>query len=136
MGSSSKAGNQGIPATPRDGSAVELVGLAYAVVSWLAESHNQGPNYSGYYPHAGVQLTSGKELSWKEWSNLLKNSFESHFWIPESTKDPNLLYNKGIYRDSFGSSGGYTDNQLRPNFLITMVVVSFKLCIFTNIILD
>ncbi|CAH8641298.1 unnamed protein product [Schistosoma bovis] len=122
MGSSSKAGNQGIPATPRDGSAVELVGLAYAVVSWLAESHNQGPNYSGYYPHAGVQLTSGKELSWKEWSNLLKNSFESHFWIPESTKDPNLLYNKGIYRDSFGSSGGYTDNQLRPNFLITMVV--------------
>lgn len=122
MGSSSKAGNQGIPATPRDGSAVELVGLAYAVVSWLAESHNQGPNYAGYYPHAGVQLATGKELSWKEWSNMLKNSFESHFWIPESTKDPNLLYNKGIYRDSVGSSGGYTDNQLRPNFLITMVV--------------
>ncbi|CAH8590703.1 unnamed protein product [Schistosoma turkestanicum] len=122
MGSSAKAGNQGIPATPRDGSAVELVGLAYAVVSWLAESHNRGRNHSGYYPHGGVQLTSGKELQWEEWSNLLKSSFESHFWIPEGTKDPNLLYNKGIYRDSVGSSGGYTDNQLRPNFLITMVV--------------
>ncbi|KAK4475741.1 hypothetical protein MN116_001003 [Schistosoma mekongi] len=124
MGSSAKAGNQGIPATPRDGSAVELVGLAYAVVSWLEHSHNQGQNNSNNYPHSGVQLASGKQFSWKEWSNLLKNSFESHFWIPDNTEDPNLLYNKGIYRDSVGSSGGYTDNQLRPNFLVTMVVAS------------
>nr|CAH8871998.1 unnamed protein product [Trichobilharzia regenti] len=122
MGSSAKAGNKGIPATPRDGSAVELVGLAYAVVSWLEKAHNQEKTHANYYPHLGVKLQSNKEFSWKEWSNLLKNSFESYFWIPDNTNDPSLVYNKGIYRDSVGSSAGYTDNQLRPNFFITMVV--------------
>ncbi|CAH8635836.1 unnamed protein product [Heterobilharzia americana] len=124
MGSSLKAGNQGIPATPRDGSAVELVGLAYAVVSWLEKSHSQEKTHYSHYPYAGAKLQSGKELSWKEWTSLLKNSFEAHFWIPQNTEDPSLAYNRGIYRDSVDSSGGYTDNQLRPNFLVTMVVAS------------
>lgn len=42
MGSSERAGTRGRPATPRDGSAVELVGLCYAVVAWLAEEHRHG----------------------------------------------------------------------------------------------
>lgn len=41
MGSSQRAGNRGRPATPRDGSAVELVGLCHAVVTWLAREHAQ-----------------------------------------------------------------------------------------------
>ncbi|VEL14989.1 unnamed protein product [Protopolystoma xenopodis] len=56
MGSSESAGNKGLPATPRDGAAVELVGLAYAVVTWLAKAHH-GNEY--YYPHAGVKLANG-----------------------------------------------------------------------------
>lgn len=42
MGSSEKAGNRGKPATPRDGSAVELVGLCYSVLVWLDGLHSRG----------------------------------------------------------------------------------------------
>ncbi|TGZ58141.1 hypothetical protein CRM22_009755 [Opisthorchis felineus] len=123
MGSSDKARNRGIPATPRDGSAVELVGLAYAVIDWLQKCHRVADGKNAfYYPHSGVQLPDGKFFTWTDWANRLNQSFEPAFWIPSDTTDPSLEYNRGIYRDSVGSSAGYTDNQLRPNFLVTMVV--------------
>lgn len=46
MGSSLKAGNQGYPSTPRDGSAVELVGLQYAVLRFMQKMYEDG--YSNY----------------------------------------------------------------------------------------
>lgn len=49
MGSSDTAGTRGKPATPRDGSAVELVGLCKAAVRFLAHMHK-----AGHFPHAGV----------------------------------------------------------------------------------
>ncbi|KAA3676438.1 glycogen debranching enzyme [Paragonimus westermani] len=123
MGSSDTARNRGIPATPRDGSAVELVGLAYAVIDWLNKANKNEDNANAsYYPYAGVQLPNGKFFTWSDWLSRLRESFEPAFWIPPDTTDPTLTYNRGIYRDSVGSSAGYTDNQLRPNFLVTMVL--------------
>ena len=52
MGSSENSGNKGKPATPRDGSAVELVGLSRATVGWLARLHKDGK-----YPYEGVTKT-------------------------------------------------------------------------------
>ena len=52
MGSSERAGTKGRPATPRDGSAVELVGLCRATLGWLAALHADGK-----YPYEGVAKT-------------------------------------------------------------------------------
>lgn len=49
MGSSEKAGNKGWPATPRDGAAVELQGLCFAVVQKLEELYQKK-----LYPYEGV----------------------------------------------------------------------------------
>ena len=56
MGSSSRAGNKGVPATPRDGSAVELVGISRCVLAWLIKA-----NALGKYPYAGVDDIHGAE---------------------------------------------------------------------------
>jgi glycogen debranching enzyme len=50
MGSSEKAGTRGRPATPRDGSAVELVGLCKAALKFLSNLYQQGR-----YPHNSVE---------------------------------------------------------------------------------
>jgi glycogen debranching enzyme len=50
MGSSEKAGNRGKPATPRDGSAVELVGLSKGALKWLAKLHSEDR-----FPHGSVR---------------------------------------------------------------------------------
>ncbi|XP_050313135.1 glycogen debranching enzyme isoform X2 [Anthonomus grandis grandis] len=124
MGSSDKAGNRGKPATPRDGSAVELIGLSKAAVSWLAKLHGEGK-----YPYDGVQRThkNGAVTKWtfKEWADKIQQNFEKKFWIaPKPTAEeprPDLINKKSIYKDCFGSSQPWTDYQLRCNFPIAMV---------------
>lgn len=126
MGSSDKAGNRGKPATPRDGSAVELIGLSKAVVTWLDKLYNQKQ-----YPYSGVQRThkNGSVTKWsfKEWSNKIQANFEKHFWVDSTPTDgeirPDLINKRGIYKDSYGSSQGFPDFQLRCNFPIAMAVV-------------
>ncbi|CAG9856411.1 unnamed protein product [Phyllotreta striolata] len=124
MGSSDKAGNRGKPATPRDGSAVELIGLSKSVITWLGKLHD-----AKQYPYKGVERVgrNGAITSWtfKEWAQKIQNNFEKCFWVNSTPVDGeirrDLINKRGVYKDSFGSSGEYTDFQLRCNFPIAMV---------------
>jgi glycogen debranching enzyme len=51
QGESPKAGNKGLPGTPRDGAPVEITGLLKSALRWLAElsAKNQ-------FPHKGVEF--------------------------------------------------------------------------------
>jgi glycogen debranching enzyme len=122
MGSSSKAGNRGKPATPRDGSAIELVGLCASVTRWLGELHERNE-----YPHKGVKRDSkGDSVTYKQWANLICANFEKYFWIdPLKLSDkirPDLINRRGIYKDSVSATMPWTDYQLRPNFPIALAV--------------
>lgn len=126
MGGSAKAGNKGHPATPRDGSAVELVGLCYESVSWLHELHT-----AGGFPHSGVvRKSDGFAWTWKQWADTIKHNFERCFWIPEheheyfdsNVTDAKLIAQRGIYKDSFKASTPWADYQFRPNFCVALAV--------------
>ncbi|XP_063921993.1 glycogen debranching enzyme [Zophobas morio] len=125
MGSSDKAGIRGKPATPRDGSAIELIGLSKSVITWLA-----GLSAKGAYPHSGVERTgkNGVVTKWtfEEWATKIQNNFEKYFWVNTTPTDgeirPDLVNKRGIYKDCYGASQEWTDFQLRCNFPIAMVV--------------
>ncbi|XP_033960867.1 glycogen debranching enzyme isoform X2 [Pseudochaenichthys georgianus] len=125
MGESEKAKNKGMPASPRDGAAVEIVGLSKSAVRWVVELH-----VKGVFPYDGAKVhRDGKEefLSYSQWNQQLQQTFEAGFWVSGDPGDPNekhadLVHKKGIYKDSYGASSAWCDYQLRPNFTIAMVV--------------
>lgn len=51
MGSSGKAGNEGIPATSRNGAPIELTALMKHCLDFVHEA-----SASGHYPHKGVDI--------------------------------------------------------------------------------
>ena len=115
MGSSSKAGNRGVPSSPRDGSAVELVGLSFSVISWINTLKEQN-----IWPYEGV--TYEKEFwSWKDWSDKIAANFENQFFISLNT-DYYLINRREIYKDTVGASEEWQDYQLRPNFVIALAL--------------
>ncbi|VVC95830.1 unnamed protein product, partial [Leptidea sinapis] len=125
MGSSERAGNRGRPATPRDGSAVELVALAYSTAAWLAAEHR-----AARYPHPGLARRHRdggvSAWTWPQWAERVRRSFERHFWVPPapSAADarPDLVHRRAIYKDSHGASQPWADYQLRCNFPVAMAV--------------
>ncbi|XP_029313638.1 glycogen debranching enzyme-like [Cottoperca gobio] len=125
MGESEKAHNKGIPATPRDGSAVEIVGLCKSTVRWLVKLHN-----SGHFPYAAVNIRregQTSSVSYVKWDLKIQENFEKKFYISHDRQDsegkqPELVHKKGIYKDSFRSSSPWCDYQLRTNFPIAMTV--------------
>ena len=94
----------------RDGSAVEIVGLSWAVVSGLARL---GP---AVYRHQEVPVFG----SLAAWADTIRENFERQFWVggaagAEVEPRPDYVNTTGIYKDSVGSGHGWTDYQLRPN---------------------
>ncbi len=102
MGSSDKAGNRGVPATPRDGCAIEIVGLLKSSLRWLAEMHDDG-----LFAHKGVSLELARQnhLSWEEWSKLIEANFTRLFYVPLDSAqdhqyaiDSSMVHRRGIYK--------------------------------------
>ncbi|KAH7097576.1 glycoside hydrolase family 13 protein [Auriculariales sp. MPI-PUGE-AT-0066] len=130
-GSSSKAGNDGLPGSPRDGAPVEIQGLLKSTVRWLARLSS-----SGQFPVNGVNaIVDGQEkfVSFQDWNDLLQNNFERCFYIPKSSDaaqdaqhevTTGYVNRRGIYKDVRGSGAGreYADYRLRPNFSVAMTV--------------
>uniref|UniRef100_A0A4W6G6Q2 Glycogen debranching enzyme n=1 Tax=Lates calcarifer TaxID=8187 RepID=A0A4W6G6Q2_LATCA len=119
MGESERARNKGMPATPRDGAAVEIVGLSKSTVRWVVELHA-----TGLFPYDGVKSCLSRTPSG---TSSCSSAFEAGFWVSGDPNDPNekhpdLVHKKGIYKDSYGASSPWCDYQLRPNFTIAMVV--------------
>lgn len=123
MGDSEKARIKGLPATPRDGAAVEITGLLKSCVRWLSELHRAGKFFEG------VDLGNGKQLKYREWNDLIQENFERCYFIPSKSEedkyfevDSELIQTRGIYKDTFKSSIRETDYQHRPNVFIAMTV--------------
>lgn len=96
MGSSGKARNKGVPSTPRDGSAVELVGLQASVLRFLEKCSD--------YPQKSVErknFNTGELTTWtfKEWAEKIEQNFEKHFFVDESDTSPSV-HKKKIYKDT------------------------------------
>ncbi|KAJ1553809.1 hypothetical protein HK096_006327, partial [Nowakowskiella sp. JEL0078] len=102
MGDSEKAGIRGLPATPRDGSAIELVALVKSALRWI--TNDVDGKIKDTWPWKGVEL---------------KDKSDDHkYFIPK----PELVNRRGIYKDSVSATLEYQDYQLRPNLFIAMVV--------------
>lgn len=126
MGESEKAGSKGVPGTPRDGAAVEITGLVYSALKWVATLHDESK-----FKYGGVTTSDAEKkiISFSEWSELIKANFERCFYVPQSSKDdgeydvnPSIINRRGIYKDLYRSGKEYEDYQLRCNFPIAMTV--------------
>jgi glycogen debranching enzyme len=124
MGESEKAGNKGVPGTPRDGAAVEITGLLYSALTWVGEL-----NASGLYEHTGVNIGDGKSITFTDWASQIKRNFERCYYVPVNADedgqhdvDSSLVNRRGVYKDLYRSGKPYEDYQLRANFPIAMAV--------------
>ena len=124
MGESEKAGSKGIPGTPRDGAAVEITGLTYSTLVWVAQLQAQGK-----YSYSGVKTSTGQDISFVTWAEKIQKNFERCYYIPlDSSEDKDydvntaIVNRRGIYKDLYKSGKEYEDYQLRPNFPIAMTV--------------
>lgn len=125
MGESVRAGSEGVPGTPRDGAAIEIIGLLKSCLRWVNDTRRSG----GYAFPETVTTQHGDKVSTEEWEELVQNSFEKAFWIPVDSADDknydidsNLVNRRGIYKDLYRTGKPYEDYQLRANFPIAIVV--------------
>lgn len=129
-GSSAKAGNKGVPGSPRNGAAIEITALLKSTLTWIAGLEKKGVWKEAKGVEAGVK---GKKtlVTYQQWADLLQKSFERAYYIPLDASedssydlDSKLVNRRGIYKDVYGSSKGreWADYQFRSNFPIAMCV--------------
>lgn len=124
MGSSTKAGNKGIPSTPRDGAPIEMTALLYSALEFLIKS-----NESKQYQFDSVALQNNRRLNYKEWAEKIKSNFEKNYFIP-TEKEKNVYFNviegavrrRGIYKDVVKCTKTRSEYQLRPNGCIAIAI--------------
>lgn len=124
MGESEKAGSKGIPGTPRDGAAIEITGLSYSIIRWVAQLYRDGK-----YKHSGIKTGGGQNISFEDWALRIEKNFERCYYVPlDSAEDSkyevnsSIVNRRGIYKDLYKSGKEYEDYQLRPSFPIAMTV--------------
>lgn len=124
MGESEKAGSKGIPGTPRDGAAIEITGLLYSTLVWVAQLYDEGS-----YENSVVTTAGGQKVSFQGWASRIRDNFERCYYIPLDPKEddkydvnPTIVNRRGIYKDLYKSGKEYEDYQLRANFPIAMTV--------------
>src|SRR5262249_26122004 len=84
MGESERAGTKGIPATPRDGAAIEITGMLYSALVWVEELAKEGK-----YKYSGVKVGDGdsRVLTFKDWAARIEKNFEWAYYIPLDAKE-------------------------------------------------
>ncbi|KAF9925664.1 hypothetical protein BGZ65_007634, partial [Modicella reniformis] len=133
MGESVKASTKGVPATPRDGADVEIVGLLKSSLRWVIELHKRNKFRLSVIEIGETSFKNAvrpaRSLSLVGWNDLIQRNFEKHFYVPlDPARDseyvirPELVNRRGMYKDTYGSITPYADYQLRPNFPVAMCV--------------
>lgn len=129
MGESERAGNKGVPGTPRDGAPVEITGLLKSALRWLAELVQRGVIATDHVD--AVRDGKPVRVTFAEWGDLISAAFERCYYVPASASDDAqyevdaaALGRRGIYKDVYGTPEGRrrADFQLRANFPIAMAV--------------
>ena len=92
IGTSKKAKNINIPATPRDGADIEIIALLFSCLNFVIEL-----NYKNCYSYKNVILNTNEILSFYQWSLLIKKYFEKKFFIDKTY--PSIQNKPYIYKD-------------------------------------
>ncbi|ODQ64254.1 glycogen debranching enzyme [Nadsonia fulvescens var. elongata DSM 6958] len=124
MGESERAGNKGVPGTPRDGAAIEISGLLKSTLRWVNQLRSRGE-----FNYDAVTTGEGKAKTLEQWEDMVQASFEKSYYIPldaaadgDYDVDAKIVNRRGIYKDLYRSGKPYEDYQLRPNFALAMTV--------------
>ena len=117
MGESEAFGNFGVPATPRDGAAVELNGLLFKFLKWMTSTVT-GTNEivaSRYFARDDTTLGCQGKVSFERWKDMLLENFGRLF--ADKTEICGL-------RDLVQPTLEHTSTQLRPNQVREMRVLT------------
>ena len=81
---------------------MELIGLSYSSISWLAQMNSQG-----HYKYKGVTRVnedcSTTEWTLEEWACKIRDNFETFYYVDKNKaeKRPDLINKEFIYKDTF-----------------------------------